>query len=93
MFKVTARDQGHYKGPSGAFVTYCNISCFFLINFFKDKYCLSGLTEGNAYFGFFFCTFIFFIFYFNLIKHQTANFIIIFFFSKDYLWGTTINII
>ena len=27
MFKVTARDQGHYKGPSGAFVTYCNISC------------------------------------------------------------------
>ena len=29
VFKVTARDQGHYKGPSGAFVTYCNISCFF----------------------------------------------------------------
>ena len=28
VFKVTARDQGHYKGPSGAFVTYCNISCF-----------------------------------------------------------------
>ena len=27
MFKVTARDQGHYKVPSGAFVTYCNISC------------------------------------------------------------------
>ena len=26
VFKVTARDQGHYKGPSGAFVTYCNIS-------------------------------------------------------------------
>ena len=26
-FKVTARDQGHYKGPSGAFVTFCNISC------------------------------------------------------------------
>ena len=26
-FKVTARDQGHYKGPSGAFVTNCNISC------------------------------------------------------------------
>ena len=25
--KVTARDQGHYKGHSGAFVTYCNISC------------------------------------------------------------------
>ena len=30
VFKVTARDQGHYKGPMGAFVTYCNISCFFL---------------------------------------------------------------
>ena len=29
VFKVKARDQGHYKGPSGAFVTYCNISCFF----------------------------------------------------------------
>ena len=28
VFKVTARDQGHYKGPSGAFLTYCNISCF-----------------------------------------------------------------
>ena len=30
VFKVTARDQGHYKGPSGAFVTYCNISCLLL---------------------------------------------------------------
>ena len=27
VFKVTARDQGHYKGPLGAFVTYCNIFC------------------------------------------------------------------
>ena len=35
VFKVTARDQGHYKGPSGAFVTYCNISCFFSSFFFK----------------------------------------------------------
>ena len=25
VLKVTARDLGHYKGPSGAFVTYCNI--------------------------------------------------------------------
>ena len=33
VFKVTAREQGHYKGPSGAFVTYCNISCFY-ISFF-----------------------------------------------------------
>ena len=30
VFKVTARDQGHYKGPSGAFVTYGNISCLHL---------------------------------------------------------------
>ena len=30
VFKVTARDQGHYKGNSGAFDTYCNISCFLL---------------------------------------------------------------
>ena len=30
VFKVTAGDQGQYKGPSGAFVTYCNISCFIL---------------------------------------------------------------
>ena len=30
VFKVTARDQGHHKGPSGAFVTYCNISCSYL---------------------------------------------------------------
>ena len=37
VFKVTARDQGQYKGPSGAFVTYYNISCFFsfLVNVFK----------------------------------------------------------
>ena len=27
VFKITARDQGHYKVPSGAFVTYGNISC------------------------------------------------------------------
>ena len=30
VFKVTARDQDHYKGPSGTFATYCNISCFFV---------------------------------------------------------------
>ena len=33
VFKVTARDQGHYKGPSGAFVTYCNISCYLNASF------------------------------------------------------------
>ena len=37
VFKVTARDQGHYKGPSGTFVTYCNISCFFFSFFFFFK--------------------------------------------------------
>ena len=31
VFKVTARDQDHYKRASGAFVTYCNISCFFFM--------------------------------------------------------------
>ena len=36
VFKVTARDQGHYKGPSGAFVTYCNISCSFMNLLFQD---------------------------------------------------------
>ena len=36
VFKVTARDQGHYKGPSGAFVTYCNISCFFFVTALID---------------------------------------------------------
>ena len=46
VFKVTARDQGHYKGPSGAFVTctYCNISgsfsflCALIRGVFDDKF-------------------------------------------------------
>ena len=49
VFKVTVSDQGHYKGPSGAFVTYCNISCFVekmrkafavqkLLTFFQQTY-------------------------------------------------------
>ena len=33
MFKVTARDQDQYKGPSEAFVTHCNISFFFFFFF------------------------------------------------------------
>ena len=40
VFKVTARDQGHYKGPSGAFVTYYNISCFSLSFFLFLADCL-----------------------------------------------------
>ena len=41
VFKVTARDQGHYKGPSGAFVTYCDISCFYykLQGYLYSVYC------------------------------------------------------
>ena len=37
VFKFTARDQGHYKGFSGAFVTYCNISCYFFFFFVLSK--------------------------------------------------------
>ena len=37
VFKVTARDQGHYKGPSGAFVTYTvTFLVFFKLFFFLD---------------------------------------------------------
>ena len=46
VFKVTARDQGHYKGPSGAFVTYCNISCFFFCFFFNIYFFnIQGIIE------------------------------------------------
>ena len=34
VLKVTARDQCQYKGPSGAFVTHCNISFFSFFLFF-----------------------------------------------------------
>ena len=37
VFKVTARDHCHDKGPLGAFVTYCNISCFFRFKKKKKK--------------------------------------------------------
>ena len=36
MFKVTVRDQGHYKGPSGAFVTYTVTFLVFFQNNPKD---------------------------------------------------------
>ena len=45
VFKVTARDQGHYKGPSGAFVTYCNISCYFYLS---KKIRLDVSSESSA---------------------------------------------
>ena len=45
VFKVTARDQGHYKGPSGAFVTYCNISCFLSKMFHSPLGYLAGIIE------------------------------------------------
>ena len=41
VFKVTTRVKGQFKGPwlvgGGAFVTYCNISCFFLNLDHKEK--------------------------------------------------------
>ena len=45
MFKVTARDQGHYEGPSGAFVTDCNISCLYV--FCKFLMQENGFTASN----------------------------------------------
>ena len=52
VFKGTARDQGHYKGPSGAFVTYCNISNsfddpFLPICSFVYPFCRSDLGPHN----------------------------------------------
>ena len=41
VFKVTARDQGHYKGPLGTFITYSNLSCVSLSKphrFLSKKY-------------------------------------------------------
>ena len=45
VFKVTARDQGHFKGPSGAFVTYCNISCFICQRIWKTVKCQGKIKE------------------------------------------------
>ena len=45
VFKVTARDQGHFKGPSGAFETYCNISCSFYLS---KKISLDVSCESSA---------------------------------------------
>ena len=45
VFKVTAGDQGHYKGPSGAFVTYCSISCFCLFFVWGRGYILIRFTK------------------------------------------------
>ena len=42
VFKVTVRDQGHYKGPSGAFVTYCNVSCFLSVILIFDEILLAS---------------------------------------------------
>ena len=38
VFKVRARDLGHYKGPSGAFVTYCNISCLIYFSCLEESF-------------------------------------------------------
>ena len=47
VFKVTARDQGHYKGPLGAFITYCNISCFLLFFFRLDVFKVTARDQGH----------------------------------------------
>ena len=44
VFKTIARDQGHYKGPSGAFVTYCNISFFFFFLFVRFGFFIQKIT-------------------------------------------------
>ena len=44
VFKVTARDQGHCKGPLGAFVTYCNISCSLFYSWYQG-------SEVSSYIG------------------------------------------
>ena len=49
VFKVTARDQGHYKGPSGAFVTYCNISCLVICQLEKEP--LKGFANVQEIFS------------------------------------------
>ena len=59
VFKIIARDHGHYKGPSGAFVTYCNISFFFFL-----KKCKKLLT--------FFSTKEFSVFGYKVVKHLTS---------------------
>ena len=46
MFKITARDQGQYKGPSRAFVTHGNISCFFLF-FFVFLFCFVSILLSD----------------------------------------------
>ena len=55
MFKVTARDQGHYKGPSGAFVTYCNISCSFSLRLahkiWHNNYLVFEMEHTSAIFA------------------------------------------
>ena len=48
VLKVTATNQGHYKGPSGAFVTYCNISVFFTVDnitFIYFRFALNSLLR------------------------------------------------
>ena len=49
VFKVTARDQGHYKGPSGAFVTYCNISCSIKISLLSTAIKLLNLGKESKH--------------------------------------------
>ena len=47
VFKVTARDQGHYKGHSGAFVTYGNITCLASLLMLSDTLRCTGTFQGK----------------------------------------------
>ena len=48
VFKDTARDHGHYKGPSGAFVTYCNISCYFKCTLANECLSSNEISKKNG---------------------------------------------
>ena len=75
VFKVTARDQDHYKGPSGAFVTYCNISCLIYTHVFIVSHSsksepfvyVSIITYSFCILRFFFNFFIFILFFFLVL--------------------------
>ena len=46
MFKVTARDQGHYKGPSGHLLHTVTFLVFFLFFFFDTNISMHSLTTS-----------------------------------------------
>ena len=85
VFKVTARDQGHYKGPSGAFVTYCNISFLIYTHVFIVSH--SSKSEPFVYvsiitYSFCILRFFLFFFYFHFIFFLVLFFFFFFVFDK-----------